>query len=139
MSDRSKTRYPGVYSREVAYKGKPGKKMVFIISYYLAGKRIEETVGEAGRHGMTAKKANDIKTDIENGKRLPKRQQLAQVREKLGAEENRITYDKIWEEYKSSNPKLKGIVTDRNRYEKHIRPLLEKRSPRTWINSALPG
>lgn len=130
MSDRSKTRYPGVYTREVANRGKPGTKTVFIISYYIEGKRIEETVGMAGRYGMTAKKANDIKTDIENGKRLPKRQRLAQARERLQAESTRYTYDKIWEEYRAGNPQLKGMVTDANRYEKHIRPLLGKKEPK---------
>jgi len=45
------------------------------------------------------------------------------------AEAGRWTFARLWEEYKAIHPRLKGLVTDENRFKLHIQPAFGDKEP----------
>ena len=125
MSRRTKTSYPGVFYRVVDRIGGKGSEKVFYIIFKKDGKNLEEKVGRQYVDNMTPAKAAGIRAERIEGKR----QSRKEIREALKAKKEVWTVNKLWGEYKK-NRKPKGIVTDRNRFEKHIEPILGKKEPR---------
>ena len=122
---RIKTPYPGVFYREADRIGGRGKEKIFYIIFKKAGKVFEEKIGRQYVDNMTPAKAAGIRAErIEN-----KRQSRKEIREALKAKKEVWTINRLWEEYKK-NRIPKGIVTDQNRFEKHIEPVLGKKEPK---------
>jgi len=125
MSRRIKTSYPGVFYREVNRVGSRGKEKVFYIIFKKDGKLFEEKAGSQYRDNMTPARAAGIRGERIDGKR----QSRKEIREALKAKKEVWTINRLWEEYqKNRNPK--GIITDRNRFEKHLKPSLGEKEPK---------
>lgn len=128
---RIKTNYPGVFYIEgtSSATGKPEK--IFYIRYRKAGKMIEEKAGRQSQDDMTAARAAMLRAERVQGKK-PSRQEAREQRAAAKkAEAERWTFSRLWEEYKGRKPGLKGLITDENRYQNHIKPLLGDREPET--------
>jgi integrase len=126
---RIKTNYPGVFYIQGTSPatGKPEK--IFYIRYRKAGKMIEEKAGRQFQDDMTPARAARIRAERMEGKRPTRQEQREQKKKKQEAELNRWNFNRLWEEYKSRNPELKGMVTDENRYVKHIGPMFGGKEP----------
>ena len=130
---RIKTRYTGVFYREARRIGKSGWEKVFYILFKQDGKVIEEKVGREKAEKMTPIKASKIRAQRIEGELPSPKERRTKFQETLQAVRNRWTFDKIWREYLASKPDLKGIVTDRNRYEKHLQPMLGRKEPKDLV------
>jgi hypothetical protein len=128
---RKKTNYPGVFYIEGTSPatGKPEK--IFYIRYRKAGKMIEEKAGRQFQDDMTPARAAIIRGERIAGKRLSRQEAREQQEAAKKAEAQRWTFNRLWQEYKDRTPGLKGLVTDENRYQNHIKPLLGDREPKT--------
>lgn len=116
MSRRISTAYPGVFYREVKRVGGPGREKVYYILFKKDGRLYEEKAGRQYVDAMTPARAAGMRTERIEGKRLSRKE----LRELKKAEESRWTVSRLWKEYKRSNPKLKGLATDENRFKKYI-------------------
>lgn len=127
--NREKTSYPGVYSMEaLGADGKPDR--VYMLRYRKDGTQTEEKAGYA-RQGMTAAKANHIRAARINGE-MTNEQRRAALEAEKAAEAGRWTFGRLWEQYQETNP-IKGIRTDKNRYENHIKPLFDNKEPQEVV------
>jgi integrase len=122
---RKKTNYPGVFFIEgtSSATGKPEK--IFYIRYRRAGKMIEEKAGRQYREDMTAAKAAKLRTLKIEGDR-PTNQERRDIQHES---KDIWTLNRLWETYKTHKPGLKGLVTDENRYCKHIKQILGSKEP----------
>ena len=78
---------------------------------------------------MTATIAANIRAERMTGKAPSNREERHQKeKEKLFAH-NLWTVGRLWEEYKSNKPGLKGITTDENRFKNYIKQKLGKLTP----------
>jgi len=130
MPNRIKTKYPGVYYREARRIGGKGTEKVYYIVFKKDGKTVEEKVGRQYKDDMSPARAAGIRAERIEGRRLSRKelQQLQDDEEKTKA--HRWTIDRLWDEYKKNNPRLKGVVTDQNRYKNHIKPSFKDREPK---------
>ena len=129
MAKRTKTQYVGVYTMEQKRTGGQGTELAYYVTFKRDGKTIEEPVGRQYRDGMTAAKASRIRADrIEGRREGPKEKRQREAAEKL-AEAGRPTFNRLWTLYKECRPDLKGIVTDENRFQKHIAPTFGDKTP----------
>lgn len=130
MSKRIKTKYPGVFYREAQRIGGKGLEKVYYIVFKKNGKVIEEKAGRQHADAMTPAKAAGIRAERIEGKR-PSRKEIREAEEaKKKAEADKWTINRLWSEYKAKNPAIKGIVTDNNRFENHIKAPLGDKEPK---------
>jgi integrase len=133
---RTKTNYPGVFFREAERIGGSGTEKVYYIVFKKNGKVIEEKVGRQFVDDMTPARANGIRAERIEGKRLSRKEikdrQESEARAAKEAEANRWAIDSLWEEYKRQRT-IKGLVQDENRYSKHIKPLLADKEPKDLV------
>jgi len=115
------TKYPGVTFIESAKHD----EQIFYVNYYdPSGKRRFEKVGGSRRHKMTAKIANDIRTDRGKGRELPN---TLQRKEDEVAPETQVdtgegwTFDALWIKWKELNAHKAGLYRDDTRYNKHLK------------------
>jgi integrase len=109
--------------------GKPEK--IFYIRYYnKEGKRIEEKAGRQGKDDMTAAKASLKRSERIKGKQPSNRERREAEQAQKKAESKRWTIERLWKQYKKTKPGLKGIKTDENRFEKHLKPAFGKKEPK---------
>jgi len=126
---RIPTKYPGVFYIEgTSLRGKPER--IYYVRYRGNGKLIEETAGRQYRDNMTPAKAAAIRGKRSEGDQLSNAENRKELAAKKEAQNNRWTFDRLWEAYKEANPGLKGIVTDNNRYTNHVQPQFGKREPK---------
>jgi integrase len=130
---RHKTTYPGVFYREAKRIGGPGKERVYYIVFKKAGKVLEEKVGRQFVDDMTPARAAKIRGQRIEGKRLSRKETKGKQQAQREAEKNRWTFDRLWEEYKTRKPGLKGVVTDENRYVNHLRSVFGGMEPQELI------
>jgi integrase len=128
---RHKTKFPGVFFREAERIGGHGLERVYYIVFKKAGKVHEEKVGRQYADDMTPARANNIRAERIEGKRLSRKEIRTRQETQKQAEADRWTFNRLWQEYKDRKPGLKGIITDENRYQNHIGPLLGDREPKT--------
>jgi len=137
MPKRIKTTYPGVFYREVKRIGGKGNERVYYVLFKKDGRVIEEKAGRQYADAMTAAKAAAYRSERIEGKRQSRKQvREAKVAAKKAGEEaeaSRWTFDKLWEQYKAARPDLKGLVTDENRYQLHIKPAFGHREPKDLL------
>jgi integrase len=118
---RFKTSYPGVYYIEGKSLHSDKTDRIFNIRYRKDGKLVEEKAGRASQ-GMTAARASKLRAAKMDGKRPTNK-------ERRKAEDDRWTITRLWESYKANRQNLKGIVTDNNRFENHIKPVFGDKLP----------
>jgi integrase len=128
---RHKTNYPGVFYREAERIGGRGLEKVFYIVFKKHGKVMEEKVGRQYADDMTPARAAKIRAERIEGKRLSRKETRAAGDAEKQAAANLWTFNRLWQEYKDRTPGLKGLVTDENRYQNHIKPLVGDREPKT--------
>lgn len=125
---RFKTRYAGVYYVEGTSVGSGKTERIYYIRYRKDGQEIEEKAGRQFQDDMTPARANGIRSHrIEGGSSNKERR--AEKEAQKAAEMNKWTIERLWEQYKANNPGLKGIVTDENRFQKHIKPKIGDKEP----------
>jgi integrase len=127
---RFKTKYRGVYYIEG--KAPDGRlELIYYIHYRKGGKLIEEKAGRQFKNDMTPARAARARTLRIHGD-APTNQER---REAARQTEDTWTFDRLWLEYKNRRPNLKGLVTDENRYQNYIKPLMGNREPKTLTPS----
>ncbi|MEA2061971.1 MAG: hypothetical protein U9P10_16040 [Thermodesulfobacteriota bacterium] len=125
---RSKTKYAGVfYVAGTSAQGKPEK--IYYIRYRKDGKMVEEKAGRQYQDDMTPARASDILAQKIDGEKDTNAEQRQKTIEKELAERSKPTISRLWDEYKEAKPDIKGMVTDENRFENHIKDLLGKKTP----------
>jgi integrase len=123
---RRRTKYPGVYY--VIGTGANGhSERSYYICYRNDGTLIEELAGNQFQDSMTADAAAHLRMmrlqgDASTNQR--DRANLTQIQEVW-------TFDRLWETYKAHRPGLKGLVSDENRYQNHLKPSFGEREPRS--------
>jgi len=125
---RHQTKYPGVYfirGTSIA-TGKPER--IYYIDYRKDGKRIQEKAGRASQK-MTPAKAAQRRSDKINGRLVSNKAKRAAEEATKQAEDSKYTISKLWTAYMESRPNLKGVVTDKNRFENHIEPAFGNKEP----------
>lgn len=121
---RFKTKYPGVIFVESQEEGTGKLEKIFHIIYRKDGKLIEEKAGRQFKDNMTPAKAATIRALKIKGK-------LPTNKEKREAQRQRKwTISALWDEYKESNPDLKGMGTDENRFDLHLKDGVGKKEPK---------
>ena len=98
--------------------GSEKREKIFYVRYRKDGKAFDEKAGRQFQDNMSAAKASLIRAERIRGKQPSNRAR----REAKKAEGNVWTIEKLWEKYKESNPNIKGLVTDQNRFENYILP-----------------
>lgn len=125
---RNKTKYPGV-SYVSGTDPRTGKsERIYYIRYRRDGKLIEEKAGRQGINDMTPARAAKVRADRMAGSPSNQDQRDAVL---LAAEEeaNRWTLTRLWSEYKSQKPDLKGLAQDESRWRRFIEPSLGDTEP----------
>jgi integrase len=130
---RYKTRYPGVYYIKGKKVGTNKEEKIYYVVYRKDGKLIDEKAGRQFQDDMTAARAAGVRTNRIQGKELSNKEKRRLEKAKREAEKKRWTISRLWDEYKARNPNLKGIVTDENRFEKHIKPKFGNQEPKDII------
>jgi len=130
---RYKTKYPGVYYINGKAVGSNKNEKIYYIVYRKDGKQIDEKAGRQHQDDMTPARAAQVRTNRIQGKELSNKEQREAEKAAKGAEDNRWMISRLWDEYKANKPKLKGIVTDKNRFEKHIKPKFGDKEPKDII------
>jgi len=127
--ERFKTDYVGVYyvMGTSITTGKPEK--IFYIQYRRNGKLVEEKAGRAGQDNMTASKASQKRAEKITGKQLTNEERRQKEAEEKAKKKATWTIEKLWNSYKENNP-IKGIKTDQNRFDLHIKPVLGHKEPK---------
>ena len=116
MTKRIKTKYPGVFYQKAQRIGGPGTEKVYYVVFKKEGKVIEEKAGRQFVDDMS-----------------PSRKQIREAeQEKRAAESNKWTIKRLWEAYKNDYP-MKGIKTDENRFEKHLKDVFAEKEPQDII------
>jgi integrase len=121
---RFKTKYPGVIYVESRAEGSNKLERIFHIIYRKDGKLIEEKAGRQFKDNMTPAKAATIRALKIKGK-------LPTNKEKREAQRQRKwTISALWGKYKESNPNLKGMITDENRFQLHLKDTVGRKEPK---------
>lgn len=131
--ERHKTKYPGVYYINGKAIGSKKTERIFYIMYRKNGKQIHEKVGRQFQDDMTAARAATLRAARISGKEPSNKEKRRIQKAEKDAEISKWTIDRLWNEYKKNNPKLKGVVTDQNRYENHIKPHFKDREPKDLL------
>lgn len=120
-SRRYKTKYPGIFYREVSRVGGSGMERVYYAIYKVDGKVVETKIGRQYADDMTPARAANIRGELIEGKRITRQQ----AREEAKAEASKTIWSisSLWEEYKRRNPNVKGLTSDQNRFDNHLTPL----------------
>lgn len=118
-----KNRWPGVYKLETATKP---VDVVYYITYKTGERKIWEKVGTKSQ-GITPQIAADVRAE-----RLRKALHGEAVKTAKDIRREKLQHDRTLDEvadayFESKGESLKGMVTDRNRYQKHIKPTFGSR------------
>ena len=133
MSKRIKTKYPGIFYREVKRIGGKGIEKVFYLVFKKGGKVYEEKAGRQYADDMTPGRAAHIRAERIEGKRLSRKEIREVAQAKKQAEINKWTIDRLWAEYKNNHPNLKGYRTYESAYNLHISPNFGTKEPKNIL------
>jgi integrase len=126
---RIPTGYKGVF-----YVERKGERILSIF-YRKPGdrKQYEEKLGTSAQ-GWTPARANAERARRINGQELTNNERRqAQVEAKLHAE-SRPTIERLWQLYlESKGDQLKGVVTDKNRFDLHLRKPVGNKTPQELV------
>lgn len=131
---RIKTNYPGVYYRLIDRIGGKGSERTYYIVFKGGdGKTHEEKVGHQYRDNMTPAKAARIRSERIEGRRLSRREIREQQAAIKAAEAGRWTISRLWQEYFSGKPLTKSLSTDKNRFNKYLKPSFGDKTPQELL------
>ena len=130
---RAKTRYPGVYFIMGTAIATGKSKRIYYIRYRKDGKEIEEKAGRQFQDDLTPGRAAGIRAERIQRNQLSNKEKREVLRAQEAMESGKWTIKRLWEEYKAIRPGLKGIVTDENRFYKHIKPVFGGKEPKEII------
>jgi hypothetical protein len=131
---KRKTKYPGVYyTLKAGQDGRPER--VFCICYRKEGKIVEELAGGQFQDNITAEGAAHLRMERLNGLSSPK----DASREGFRQSGKIWTFNRLWETYKIHRPGLKGLRTDENRYQNHLKPSFGHREPKSLTPLEVPA
>ncbi len=117
-------KWPGVYQYEMNSRQHMGKPdACYVISYKVDGKKVWEKVGLKSE-GYTPQVAAEIRADRVKKARHGEEVKTAKEIQRETAERNRTVCEIADAYFEARGAELKGLKTDKNRYEKHIRPVL---------------
>ena len=126
---RNSTGYRGVF-----YVERKGERILSIF-YRKPGdrKQYEEKLGTSAQ-GWTPARANAERTRRINGQELTNNERRqAQAKAKRDVE-SRPTIERLWDLYlESKGGQLKGVVTDKNRFDLHLRKALGNKTPQELV------
>ena len=125
---RHKTNYPGVFYREAVRIGGNGLERVYYIVFKKAGKVHEEKVGRQYADDMTPARANSIRAERIEGRRLSRKEVRTRQEAQKQAEADRWTINRLWEKY-TAHRLLRGLAQDRSRYDNYIKPAWGNKEP----------
>jgi integrase len=126
--ERHRTQYPGVfYIVAKAATGRP-EKVFYILYRNREGKLVEEKAGRQFKDAMTAARAATLRSQRIAGQPSNREKREARKAEE-GAKAERWTISRLWGAYKEARPGLKGLLTDENRFAKHIKTPLGDKEP----------
>ena len=127
---RNNTRYPGVIWVKGRAIGSNKSEKIYYITYRKDGKLIEEKAGRQFQDDMTPSRAAYIRSQrIEGNQQTNKERREFEKAKKEAERAKRWTISALWEEYKEQRPDLKGMVTDENRFQNHVKPDLGEKEP----------
>ena len=136
---RFRTKFPGVFFREGTNRRTGKTEKIFYLKYFLDGKPIEEKAGRESQ-GWTAAKAKNLWVQKRGGGKPPRREKREAEREQkrveaeaAKAEAGKYDLNRLFKEYLESKPGLKGVATDRSRYELHLKPSFGNKEPKAII------
>ncbi len=124
--DRKKTKYPGVYFREIQRSGVKGFDEAYYIVFKQNGKTIEEKVGTKYTDNMTPAKASGIRSARMQGKLQSRKEIFEEKQKEKQRLLNRPTLLKLWETYKAVNSTNKSLQSDEYKFNKHLLHLSQK-------------
>jgi len=125
--------YTGVFYRIGKRIGGKGTERIYYVTYKKRGKKIEESVGRQYADQMTGAKASNIRSDIIEGRRLPKKDKKLLDKAKQQTEVDKYTIEKLWQEYKLNRTPGKGLYTDEKRYKKYLQKEFGEKEPKDLI------
>lgn len=121
MSARIQTGYKGVTYRIAKRIGGKGDERVYYVRYKKEGKTQEEKVGRQYADAMTPAKANNIRSELIEGRRLTRKERIVKEQAEKEANESRWTIDRLWNSYIEGRTVNKTLKTDAGRYEKFLK------------------
>jgi integrase len=137
---RHATAYPGVFYREVKRIGGPGVERVYYVTWRDGQNMREEKVGRQFKDDMTPARANQLRSDFIEGRRLTKREEKAaeKIRQeeeaaRIAAEENRPIMRRLWEAYREQKSGISSEAQDRSRWNKYLAPAFADRTPQELV------
>jgi len=130
---RIKTKYPGVYYIIGKAVGSNKQERIYYIMYRKNGRQIHEKAGRQFQDDMTPARAHQMRALRIQGDQLSNKERRRAEKEKRDAEANRWTIKRLWKKYKSNKSELKGIVTDENRFDNHIKPYFGNKEPQEIV------
>ncbi len=129
MGKNIKTDYKGVTYRVKISKSTGKEEKIFYIQYYdPSGVRHLEAVGSSIK-GITAAKANNIRSRRIEGKELTNKARKKALEEAKQKENQRWTIEKLWVNFQENNQKLKRLRVDIRFYNKHLGHRFGDRTP----------
>ena len=130
---RIKTKYPGVYYIIGKAVGSNKQERIYYIMYRKNGRQIHEKAGRQFQDDMTPARAHQMRALRIQGDQLSNKERRRAEKERRDAEANRWTIKRLWKKYKSNKSELKGIVTDENRFDNHIKPYFGNKEPQEIV------
>ena len=129
-----KTKIPGL-----RYTINSKKLKVYYARISINGKMVQERLGTERELPDHPKDAAQKLQRLREGKELIKAEREAVEAKRKAEQDARKTFNKIWRLYKHFKPGLKGLVTDDNRYKKHIQPAFGDQSPNELTQDEIDG
>jgi integrase len=129
MGRRIKTNYPGVFYREADRVGGPGFEKVFYVVFKQNGKVVEEKVGRQYVDDMTPARAARVRAERIEGKRQSRKEIREKEEAARRAEQDRWTIARLWEQYKATNPEVKAINKDEDRFRRYLKDTVGMKEP----------
>jgi integrase len=133
VRNRIKTKYPGVYYIKGISPATGKPERIYYIRYRRKGEMIEEKAGLQHEDDMTPARAAQVRARRISGDEPSNKEKRAEEEAQKKAEEGKWTLNKLWEEYKAQRPDLKGLYTDNNRFDIHLKPEFGDREPKEII------
>ncbi len=130
---RHKTKYPGIFYREVKRIGSKGIEKIYYAVYKKDGHLREEKVGREYAEAMTPARAALVRGELIEGKRKPRKQIRKELQEQKDKEAGRWTIDRLWNEYQKSLKNDKSRKIDEGRYKKYLKTKFGDKEPQDLI------
>lgn len=119
--ERILTKYPGVFFRIVDRIGLVGEERVYYVRYVKDKQKIEAKIGRQYADDMTPARANQIRADLIEGRRLTQAEELKLSKVK------QISVSDVWEDYHQNHTSNKSISRDANLFKLHLKPHFKKK------------